>query len=124
MVAKTFFSLICSSSIRKSLKNIVGIYIPNQAKLNSKLCRLLRHVLYERTSRATRKKLFINCHTGVRKKCFLEIQHDTFPQFPDCCKFTRTSSLCSGCLIVKSDILQDLLKLVSSHCFTKYFSPI
>ena len=55
---------------------------------------------------------------GVRKKCFLAIQHDAFPQFPDC-KFIRTSSLCSGCLIVKSDIAQDLLKLVSSHCFTK-----
>ena len=124
MVPKTFFNSIYFSSIRKSLKNIVGIYITNQPKFNSKHCRLLRHVLYERTSRATRKKLFINCYIGARKKCFLAIQHDTFLQFPDCCKFIRTSSFCSGCLIVKSDISQDLLKLVSSHCFTKHFSPI
>ena len=121
MVAKTFFNSICFSSIRKSLKNIIVIYITNQPKFNSKLCRLLRHVLYERTSRATRKKWLINCYTGVgEKKCFLAIQHDTFLQFPDCYKFIRTSSLCSGCVIVKLD----LLKLVSSHCFTKYSSPI
>ena len=76
-------------------------------KINSKLCRLLWHVLYKRTSRATRKKLFVNCYIGVRKKCFLAIHYDTFPQFPDCCKFISTSSLCSCCLFVKSDISQN-----------------
>ena len=106
MVAKTFNS-ICFSRIRKSLKNIVSVCIANHPKFNSKLCRLLRHVLYKRISRATRKKLFINCHIGVRKKCFLAIQHHTFPQFPDYCKFISTSSLFSGCLIVKSDISQN-----------------
>ena len=78
MVAKAFFNSICFSNIRKTLRNIVGVCITNHPKFNSKLCRLLRYVLYKKTFRVTRKKLFVNCYIGLREKCFLPIQRNTF----------------------------------------------
>ena len=86
MVAKTFFNSIFFSSIRKNLQKVAGVCITNHPKFNSKLFRLLKHALYKRTSTVTRKKLFVSSYIGVRKKCFLAIQHDPFPQFSDCRK--------------------------------------
>ena len=124
MVVKAFFNSIYFSNIRESLRNIEGVCTTNHPKFNSKLCRLLRYVLYKKIFRVTRKKLFVNCYIILREKCFLPIQRNTFLQFPECCKFISTSSLCSGYLIVKSNILQNQLKLLSGHCFTKYFSSV
>ena len=124
MVAKTFFNSIFFSSIRKNLQKVAGVCITNHPKFNSKLFRLLKHALYKRTSTVTRKKLFVSSYIGVRKKCFLAIQHDPFPQFSDCCKLISTSLMCLGCLVVKLDISQNQLKLVSGHCFINYFSPV
>ena len=88
---RTIFKSICFSvSTSKIIQNLL-------------LNRLLRDVMHKRTSRVTRKKLFFNSYISVKKKCLLEIHHDNLPPISDCCKFISTSSLCSGCHIVKSD---------------------